>query len=41
VGKTCPDDGEPCKINVTQHMVKAVEETGKYLSKVEEYDEST
>jgi hypothetical protein len=41
VGKTCPEDGESCKINVTQHMVKAVEETSKYLSKVEKHDEST
>jgi len=40
VGKTCPDDGESCKINVTKHMIKAIEETGKYLSKVEEHDGS-
>jgi hypothetical protein len=41
VGKTCPDDGDPCRIDVTQHMVKAVEETGKYLSRVEKHDESS
>ena len=41
VGKTCPDDGKQCKIDITEHMVKAISETTKYLSKVEEHDEST
>ena len=40
VGKSCPDDGESCKINITKHMVRAIEETERYLSKVEEHDES-
>jgi len=40
IGKTCPEDGRSCKINETEHMVRAIEETGKYLSKVEEHDES-
>jgi hypothetical protein len=40
VGKTCPTDGESCKINVTKHMTKAIEETEKYLTKVEAHDES-
>lgn len=41
VGKTCPEDGKACRINITKHMIKAMEETEKYLSKVEKHDEST
>ena len=41
VGKTCPDDGEQCKIVITEHMIKAIEETSLYLSKVEKHDETT
>jgi len=40
IGKTCPQDGLSCKINITKHMIKAMEETEKYLSEVEEHDES-
>ena len=40
VGKTCPSDNRSCKINITEHMAKAIIETKAYLSKVEEHDES-
>ena len=35
VGKSCPNNQEGCRINVTQHMVVAIEETQKVLEKVE------
>ena len=35
VGKVCPNDQKGCKINVTQHMVVAIEETQRILEKVE------
>ena len=38
IGKTCPEDGNSCKINVTKHMAKAIEETSKYLKEVEKHD---
>ena len=38
VGKACAEESFPCKINVTQHMVKAIRETADYLKKVEEHD---
>lgn len=40
MGKTCPEDGVTCKINITKHMAKAIEETTVYLNKVEEHDGS-
>ena len=39
VGKGCSNNQEGCKINTTEHMVKAIEETQKVLRKVED-DES-
>lgn len=41
VGKGCSNGGEGCKINITEHMIKAIEETSLYLSKVEKHDETT
>tara|TARA_B100000700_G_scaffold306700_1_gene382180 strand:- start:283 stop:645 length:363 start_codon:yes stop_codon:yes gene_type:complete len=41
VGKACPEDGSNCKINITEHMVKAIKETETYLEKVREHDESS
>jgi len=38
VGKGCSNDQVGCKIDVTQHMIKAVEETQRVLSKVESND---
>jgi hypothetical protein len=35
VGKVCPNDQVGCKINVTEHMVRAMEETRSRLEKVE------
>jgi len=35
VGKECPNDQKGCKINITQHMVVAIEETQRVLEKVE------
>tara|TARA_Y100000310_G_C20511916_1_gene729299 strand:+ start:649 stop:1017 length:369 start_codon:yes stop_codon:yes gene_type:complete len=35
VGKACPNNQEGCKINVTQHMVVAIEETQRVLERVE------
>ena len=35
VGKTCPHDGASCKINITSHMAKAIEETHKKIEKIE------
>lgn len=40
VGKNCPNERKGCKINVTEHMKKAIEETGNYLSRIEEHDNS-
>jgi|TARA_R110001583_G_scaffold16234_28_gene66385 hypothetical protein len=34
VGKSCPRDSSPCRINITNHMKRAIEETSK--SKIEE-----
>jgi ribosomal protein L34E len=39
VGKRCSQELGPCKLNVTEHMIKAVEETQKILAKADE-DES-
>ncbi len=39
-GKGCSQEPGSCKINITTHMAKAIEETAVYLSKVEEHDES-
>ena len=36
-GKHC-DGEDACRINVTSHMAKAIEETAKYLDKVAEND---
>jgi len=36
VGKNCSNNQEGCKINVTEHMVKAIEETQKVLQKAED-----
>lgn len=38
VGKACDQEGTPCKINITTHMAKAIEETATYLGKLEEHD---
>jgi hypothetical protein len=38
VGKLCPNNQEGCRINVTQHMVVAIEETQRVLEKVEAND---
>ena len=35
VGKVCPNNQEGCKINITQHMVVAIEETQKTLERVD------
>ena len=35
VGKACQNDQVGCQINVTQHMIKAVEETQRVLQKAE------
>ena len=35
VGKECMNDQVGCKINVTEHMIVAIEETQKKLKKVE------
>ena len=40
-GKLCDGSFGECKINITDHMKKAIQETGSYLSKVEEYDNAT
>jgi hypothetical protein len=40
VGKSCQNEQNGCKINITEHMVKAIQETEKYLAKVEVHDES-
>lgn len=37
-GKQC-EESASCKINITKHMAKAIEETTKYLEKVAENDE--
>jgi hypothetical protein len=36
VGKNCSNNQEGCKINVTTHMIKAIEETQKVLQKAED-----
>ena len=38
VGKGCSMSQEGCKINVTEHMVKAIQETQRVLEKVQEND---
>ena len=38
VGKNCSNNQEGCKINTTQHMIKAIEETQRVLDKVQEND---
>jgi hypothetical protein len=38
VGKVCDNDQKGCQINVTQHMIKAIEETQKTLEKAEVKD---
>ena len=38
VGKDCSDPNSACKINITKHMVRALQETESYLAKVEEHD---
>lgn len=39
VGKNCSDSGNNCKINVTKHMIKAVQDAEK-SQKIEEGDET-
>ncbi len=34
-GKACPNDGTSCKIDITSHMAKAIEETHKKIEKIE------
>jgi len=38
VGKSCTNNQDGCKINITEHMVKAIEETQKVLKKAEAND---
>jgi|TARA_Y100000034_G_C6828133_1_gene373565 hypothetical protein len=38
VGKGCKNDQVGCQINITEHMVKAIEETQKVLSKADKND---
>jgi hypothetical protein len=40
IGKSCPDDGKACKINVTKHMVKAIQDFEMLASKESDKDES-
>lgn len=38
VGKTCPDYGKDCKINVTKHMARAVRDAQMLQEKIESKD---
>jgi len=38
VGKACPNNQDGCKIDITQHMVKAIEETKIISDKIKEHD---
>tara|TARA_Y100000287_G_scaffold171419_1_gene157849 strand:- start:4053 stop:4424 length:372 start_codon:yes stop_codon:yes gene_type:complete len=38
VGRDCGDPDSTCRINVTKHMIQAIQETEKYLTKVDEHD---
>jgi hypothetical protein len=38
VGKECRNNQVGCQINITEHMIKAIEETQKVLSKTERDD---
>tara|TARA_A200000159_G_C7334465_1_gene344450 strand:- start:176 stop:520 length:345 start_codon:yes stop_codon:yes gene_type:complete len=40
VGKECSNDGIGCKIDITDHMQKAIQETSAYLREVESHDNS-
>jgi hypothetical protein len=39
VGKACPNDQKGCQINITETMVKAIEETHKLAEKIAEKEE--
>lgn len=41
VGKGCPNDGTGCKIDITSHMQKAIQETSTYLKEIDEHDKSS
>ena len=38
VGKVCENDQKGCQINITEHMIQAIEETQKTLKKTEVKD---